>query len=488
MLLLVQGLRADDAEVPQTGRAVRLSSVDGKVRILQGNQVLADPALANTPLFEGTRIETADDGRAEIQFENGTVARVSPDSALTLSVLRGGAGGERDAEMQLNGGLAYFEIQGDSDSNHVRVRFGDNEVTASGFTVLRINLDKSPGELAVFSGNAHVEGGAAPALDLHGGQSLALNANDPSNYSVADSIEPDSWDAWNSDRDQALTTAAAGRTSATDNLPDSKNPAWDDLDANGNWYNVPDQGYVWSPYEASSPDWDPYGTGYWMNNPGYGGYAWISGEPWGYMPYQCGAWNYYNSFGWGWAPGTCQPWWGGGGGWALNIGYAPPRYRLPIRPRRPSDPRPMHGMRPVGAEPVISVHRHPPAGSTTAGITMLPSRDRNSFVTIAGTVVQPMRPVQTVRLPYNNHSVQGGPSRGFTGGASPQPGLSPGNNSIDRPRNTITPSPGYVAAPRLTAPTYARPSAPPPPPRSAPPASHPSSGGGGGHPAAGPHR
>ena len=73
-----------------------------------------------------------------------------------------------------------------------------------------------------------------------------------------------------------MTTAAASRTAATEAAPDNKNPAWSDLDANGNWYNVPDQGYVWSPYEASSPDWDPYGTGYWMNTPGYG-YAWISG-------------------------------------------------------------------------------------------------------------------------------------------------------------------------------------------------------------------
>ena len=52
-------------------------------------------------------------------------------------------------------------------------------------------------------------------------------------------------------------------------------------------------------------------------------------EPWGYMPYQCGAWNYYNSFGWGWAPGVCQPWWGGGGGWAINIGNALPALSLP---------------------------------------------------------------------------------------------------------------------------------------------------------------
>ena len=349
VLLLVPSLRAEDDNPTNAApaRAVRLSSVDGEVHLFQGGQAVTDQAVANTPLFEGARIDTGNDGRAEIQFEDGSVARVSPQSSITLSVLRGQSNGsDRDAEILLGSGLGYFEIQGDSQTNHMRVRFGDTVVTTGGFTVIRINLDKAPGEVAVFSGNAHIEGGSSPTLDLHGGESVALNATDPNSYNVAETIEPDSWDAWNSDRDQELTTAQASRTPATDSQPDNRNPAWSDLDANGNWYNVPDQGYVWSPYDASNPGWDPYGNGYWMNNPNYG-YMWISGEPWGFMPYQCGAWNYYSSFGWGWAPGGfCNPWWGGGGGWGINIGIAPPRYRYPVRPR-PRNPRPMGGHDPI---------------------------------------------------------------------------------------------------------------------------------------------
>jgi len=318
MALLAPGLRADDngdtGSAPPA-RAVRLSYVDGEVHLYQGSQQLTDQALANTPLFEGTRIDTGNDGRAEVQFEDGSTARLSPQSSLTLTVLQGlSANAERNAEIQLNSGLGYFELQGESDSNHTKVRFGDTVVTAGGFTVLRINLDKAPGEVAVFSGNAHLEGGANPTLDLHGGESVALNATDPNNYNLAETIEPDSWDTWNSDRDQDLSGAAAERTEASAGQPDNQNPAWSDLDANGNWYNVPDQGYVWSPNEASNPGWDPYGNGYWMDTPSYG-YMWVSGYPWGYLPYQCGAWNFYSSFGWGWAPGTCSPWWGGGGGW-----------------------------------------------------------------------------------------------------------------------------------------------------------------------------
>ena len=62
------------------------------------------------------------------------------------------ASSERDAEILLNSGLGYFELQGDSDNNHLRVGFDGTAVTANGFTVFRIDVDKAPGEVAVFSG------------------------------------------------------------------------------------------------------------------------------------------------------------------------------------------------------------------------------------------------------------------------------------------------------------------------------------------------
>ena len=327
-MMLPPAARADDAGQQATARGA-VEQRRGSVQISQGGQVLADPAVVNAPLFAGTQVETGDDGKAEIQFEDGSVARLSPDSSLTLTSLSGPGG----AEITLDGGLGYFELQGGAQGGQMRVQFGDSVATATGFTVMRIRMDNPPGELAVFSGNAHLERGNSMAVDLHGGESVALNATDPSRYNLAETIEPDSWDAWNSDRDQALNANAAEQTAATNNFVsnDNSNPAWNDLDANGNWYNVPGQGYVWSPYEASDAGWDPYGNGNWMCTPGYG-YNFASGYPWGYLPYQCGMWNYYYGFGWGWAPGAgmmpyghgngmggCNSWLGGGG-YRVNIG------------------------------------------------------------------------------------------------------------------------------------------------------------------------
>ncbi len=382
----------------QPARAVRLSYVDGTVKLLQGNQVLADQAVANTPLLEGMQLSTADNGRAEIQFEDGSVARIAPDSSLTLKVLSG-AGTSANAELLLNSGLAYFEFQGGNLAGQMSVRFGDSVVTTSGFTVLRVAMDKPPGKLAVFSGNAHLESGnGAVAIDLHGGESIALNGANPSGYEAAESIEPDSWDSWNSDRDQALSAEAATQTGASTDLGESQNPAWNDLDANGNWYDVPGQGYVWSPYDAASAGFDPYGNGNWMYTPGYG-YLWVSGYPWGYLPYQCGAWNFYDGFGWGWAPGMggCQPWWGMGFYGGPNIGFAPFGYRRIPRPIYPHQPIPG---KPI---PMVAVNRR--ATFVKSG---LPARNVNTPVTIAGNTVQPLRPPPS-RPVYDHAASQGNP-------------------------------------------------------------------------------
>ena len=470
-------LHADDGDqnAPQ-GRAVRLSSVDGPVQVVQGGQLLTDQAVANTPLFEGTQLSTGNDGRAEIQFEDGSVARIPPQSQITLSVLQPNG----KTEIQLGGGMGYFELQGANQDNPIGVRFGSDVVTASGFTVLRVKLDEGPPTVAVFSGNLRIEGPGG-ATDLHGGESIALNSANPEDSTVAENIEPDSWDAWNSDRDQALT-ASESAPGAPD-LPQSNNPAWGDLNANGTWYDVPGQGEIWSPYEASNPGWDPYGTGYWMWTPGYG-YVWVSGEQWGYMPYQCGAWNYYNSFGWGWAPGGCNPWWGGGGyggagGWVFTVAALPTWYRLPIRPGplKPRDPHWNVHARPGNQQSLIAVHRTLPIeGMPLKG--SLPSRDRTQPVTIGGVAAAPVHsePVRTI---YNHQQAPGQSFPGQSGrtvitapperpvyGRSPQAAPERPNWPAARPGETARPAPP-PPAPRVS---------PPPPP------ARPSySGGGGGH-------
>jgi hypothetical protein len=136
-------------------RAARLSSVEGQVQIAQGNQLLADPALVNTPLFEGTQVVTSgDDGRAELQFDDGSVVRLSPNSSLTLATLRG-QGGSGERRSCWRAGWATLSCRGRARPARSRVRFGDSVVDGqpaspccgSTWTILRASWRSSPAML-----------------------------------------------------------------------------------------------------------------------------------------------------------------------------------------------------------------------------------------------------------------------------------------------------------------------------------------------------
>lgn len=459
-----------DDNVPDSGpgatdsRAVRLSSVEGQVRVVQDGQVIADPATNNLPLFEGTQVITGNDGRAEIQMEDGSLARLSPNSTLTFSVLQQQGTGSH-TEVVLNAGLAYFELQPSNSEHSLRVNYGPASFSATGFSVVRVNLDQPPGSVAVFSGNVHLDRGDQLQLDIHGGESLNLDTSDVTRYNLAESITPDSWDSWNADRDQVLNGEAGERTAASNSYANSQGVGMSDLDANGNWYDVPGTGYVWSPYDAQSvgASFDPYGYGRWVFYPRYG-YVWVSGYDWGYAPFQCGLWNFYDNFGWGWAPGGgCNPWWGLGG-WGYNFGnvprgYLPPR-RPPLRPPTvPGRPHPLdsHELR---AANVITVDRRP-ASAVNMALYAHPTQP----VVIAGHTVEPLRPV----APRPVYDRPAGVMARQPGGYYPAP-THPAAGSYVRPatgyRAPATSYSGHV--------------------QSAPaPASHaaPSYSGGGGHPA-----
>jgi FecR protein len=431
------------SKVP-AARAVRLSFVEGPVRVVQDGQVIADPAYANLPLFEGAQVIAGDEGRAEVQLEDGSVARLSPNSTITFSVLQQQGSGTR-TEIVVNGGLAYFELQPSNAQNSVRVNYGSTSFEASSFSVVRVIADQLPGELAVFSGNVHLEHGGTQ-LDVHGGESLNLNSKDGAGYNIAESIEPDSWDSWNADRDQMLNSVAADKTAASASFVNSQGSGISDLDANGNWYNVPGEGYVWSPYEAQlqGSAWDPYGYGNWTYYPNYG-YLFVSGYGWGYAPYSCGMWNYYSAFGWGWSGGGgCSPWWNGSGaGWyggyggaygLYNIGryphgYQPPRRPVPgpIHPMPGGEPRQPSTIHRV-AMPSIPVDRRQPI-SASAAQSFRPLQS----VTIGGHTVEPMRPLAPPRPGYDRSvgyvgagnqgrsPVYGVPNAGAHTGYVPQP-------------------------------------------------------------------
>jgi hypothetical protein len=499
-----------DAKPATNIRAVRLSYTEGGVQVIQDGQVVADPALANQPIFEGTQVVTGPDGQAEVQLEDGSVVRISPSASLTFSVL-GQEGNNSRTEIVVNGGLVYFELQPSTPEHSLRVSYGPTSFAASSFSVVRVVADDPPANVAVFSGNVTLERGGSHKVDLHDGQSLTLNTGEATDDNVSGEIAQNSWDNWNADRDEILNSEAAEKTPATGSIGGSAGPGMSDLDANGNWYNVPDQGYVWSPYVAQSVGvgWDPYGYGHWVNYPRRG-YVWVSGYGWGYAPYSCGLWNYYDNFGWGWAPGGgCGGFWGGGGGYFgggfygggggwYNIGrypsgYRPPRRPNPGRPVRVGDRRPLN---------VVAVDRRAPGAQNPVAVG-----GPRQPVNIGGHTVEPLRPVNpresydrggagNTTVGVRNGARPGQPGHygvdTYPGNPRPTSGLRPGGIPSGARPGTSLPSgqPAYQPGYRPSTPSGGgRPQQPSYPPPSRPaPAPRPSSGGGnpgGGHPAGG---
>jgi hypothetical protein len=379
--------QADDAPAR---RAARLSFLQGDVTVDHLDNTAGDPAQINMPLAEGVRLTTGEDGQAEVEFEDGSIVRLTPNSSLGLSALSVDPAENFHTQITVLHGLIYAELRASSKYFYV-VDAGGELISPVANATVRINLDQPPAAISVLDGTVQVEHASTPEAggykkDVRAGESLTGDASDSSQYSVSQNVEQDSWDEWNRARDQAAADAALNRTAARDGYAGDQGYGWSDLDANGSWYDVQGQGQVWQPTVAQDADFDPYGYGSWVAYPGVG-YVWASGYVWGWTPFRCGHWSYWNSFGWGWSPGAgCgRAGWGFGGGRGsgggvstVNIARAPQNYHPPTRPIH--EPGMLHPI-PVGHSP------------GEPGTVLHPAHEPR---VIAGVPAEPMRPIGNV--------------------------------------------------------------------------------------------
>lgn len=463
---LLPSARADDQI-----RAVRLSNVVGSVQLVNGPDSQFSQAYLNMPLIQGSTLKTGEDGRAEIQLEDGSVARLTPNSSATLSVLSRGADGT-NTELDLLTGLTYVEMSGTANARFV-VRFGPNEVISPAPAKFRVNLDGNPVEFAVLDGSAHLSNGAAYAVDVRSNETVRFDADDSSRYFLAQGVDSDSWDQWNADRDQAMSQMAAQQTREAIGSGNA-DPSYSDLDYYGNWYASNDGTNYWVP-DGAGAGWDPYGSGYWGYYGSGGGYVWISGYPWGWAPYHCGTWNYFDPY-WGWVPGGCRNNWYPVG----RLGNVPPRYRRLPRPGVGTHPVP-GGPRLSARQTLIAVDRGPEATTLAPRSEMAP----RVIATAGGSArLLPKSPSPTSTLVGRSAPIGNGPVR-----AGYQPGEAFRGVPVYRPaptQNLYRPSAGnnasnnvYRPAPSSFAPRPSGGGGQSSAPRSAAPSSSAASSGGG---------
>ncbi len=470
-----------DAEVASSKtpiRAARLTFSTGAVEIGRTDNTAVGEPVTNLPLVEGTRIATGDYGQAEIEFEDGSVARLTPRTVLTLNKLTV-EHGVAHTELELLAGLAYFELRQSSLTAYSVDAAGTRLTPLENLTV-RIGLDNPPAAFAVLSGSAKVERPGEFTAELHAGESLRGIPDGGKPYFRTNLIVPEPWDSWNLQRDQTAAGEADQRTVARDPFAGNQGYGWSDLDSHGNWYTVPGAGPVWQP-ENADEGFDPYGFGNWVyvNN----SYAFASGYSWGWTPFHCGAWQYFGGFGWGWSPNNlCGTWgFGGGLGGIFLVGRHPGRFPPVVQPKPgPVHPRPLipvlgpDGPRPPFARGTTAQI----AGRLLSPLPVVEPRSSRAENPIGYALLRDF-PVNTSnRQPIlgltSSEAVHGAypgygvvPTRTPIGGGR-SPVLSRGSPSIP-PRGSV---PGAFA-PALPPRTIA-PAAPPAPIRSAPAPSRPS--------------
>jgi FecR protein len=281
------GARPGDSHV----RIVRLSDVKGTLSLDRKTGNGFEATMSNMPIIEGEKLRTAE-GYAEIEFEDNSTLRVAPHSLVEFPLLALRSSGAKASTIQVVRGMVYVNLQS-TKGNEFLLRAGDQTVTVSPSTHMRMTVDNGQTVVSVFNGNVEVVHGSATTM-VTKKETLTLGGDQ---VVVAKKIEEEPYDAWDKDANdyharysQANAMVAGGSTYGLS-----------DLNYYGNFINGGAFGSFWQPYLIGA-GWSPYGNGLWAQYPG-AGYSWVSPYPWGWLPYHSGTWSFFPGYGWGWQPG-----------------------------------------------------------------------------------------------------------------------------------------------------------------------------------------
>jgi ferric-dicitrate binding protein FerR (iron transport regulator) len=386
--LVYNPLTAAEAGAKSHARVVRLSYVSGTVMVKRPASAEEEPAMVNVPIQEGFELSASGGSYAEVEFENGSTARIGELSKLLFDQLALDARGNKLNGMTFEQGYATFHFLPEhnpprstkkdgivhfqpTSGDVYRVKIADATVTAGGKCEFRTDLEQDSFRVEVFSGSVDV---ATPTLSSKLGEGKILEHKSGGTelaFNTQKGIVKDAWDQWTEARDHQVQLTEKDEPVH----PIGPRYGWSDLDAYGEWIALPSGRFGWSPYAMAG--WSPYTYGQWGWYPAFG-WTWISGEPWGWLPYHCGLWDFDPTFGWYWMNPMfgCGLWgaslvnWYGGPGW---IGWAPKGVPVPPGRGHPGPlPLPSRGLVTVPTSvvqnrqlitPQTVIHTPPTAGS-----------------------------------------------------------------------------------------------------------------------------
>lgn len=307
--LTLEGRTADFS-----ARLVRVSLLEGDVTYQRTDLDRWVELSINTPILEGDKIWVGREGKAEVEFEDGTFARLSAETIAEFSRLGTGSEG---IEVRLSQGLATFEVRSAPGSFTAQAPLFSARVRDKASFRLEVESNGSS-RLVMFDGRAEVTGQSAQ-LYVRNGEVVRFLSDDADRYYLTTNYVKDDWDRWNEERNSYLARVTQERFHYGDR-------GWTtaDLYNYGSWYDVPTYGRIWRPTVANG--WVPFRTGRWVWYSSFG-WTWISYEPWGWVPYHYGRWAVVQPYGWSWVPGRRYlPWCPGAVNWVQGpqwVGWVP---------------------------------------------------------------------------------------------------------------------------------------------------------------------
>ncbi|MBV8515241.1 MAG: FecR domain-containing protein [Acidobacteria bacterium] len=301
-------------------RIIRISYVQGDVRFardvkgdpLAGNENITwENAELNLPVRQGFVIST-ENGRAEVEFENGSLALIGENTVLQFFDLSL-EDGSKTTRLILRQGTASFSVN-PSNGDYFSVTGGDFSVEADGHSAFRLDNFDDGSRVNVLKGRVNILRKKGSTL-LDKGQTFSMKADDPKNFDVATNTSAgDDFDKWAANRISAETNGIAAAQQFV-NSPNYSS-GLSSLYTYGAFY--PCQfGNCWRPYGVGL-GWSPFDSGFWFTDPSIG-MSFIGNQPWGWLPYHYGGWLFDPTFGWLWSPNA----FGGSGLYGGYPGYLP---------------------------------------------------------------------------------------------------------------------------------------------------------------------
>jgi len=308
-------------------RIIRLSVVTGDVRFatkthgdpLTDSSAGWDAAQLNLPIREGYVLAT-DNGRTEVEFENGTLAFLKENTVLEFYdlSLKDGA---LITRLVLRQGSASFHVN-PMDGDYFSVTGGDFTVEAGSRATFRLDNFDDSSTVEAISGHVNVVD-KDETTRLEKGQSLSMKASGETSAKIGRVPEPDEFDHWISGQIDTVSTATAAAMQYTSSPYYA--PGFGSLYSYGSWSSCGAYGYGWRPFGVTY-GWSPFTDGQWIWDPTFG-WTWNSFQPWGWAPYHYGGWMFDSGCGgWFYSPPLLYGYYPGPG---VPIRRFPPRVHAP---------------------------------------------------------------------------------------------------------------------------------------------------------------